>query len=57
MFDFITPELLTILGIAICGGLIGYIIGYNHGSNDASDAWKSVYAPDVDYKSMKDTQQ
>lgn len=47
MFEFITPELLSILGIAICGGMIGYIVGYNHGSKDTSEAWKSVYVKDT----------
>lgn len=43
MLEFITPELLSITIIAICGGMIGYVIGYNHGSKDASKAWKSAY--------------
>jgi len=47
MFEFITAELIAALGIAFCGGVIGYIVGYNHGSKDTSEAWKSVYVKDT----------
>jgi len=47
MFEFITQELIAALGIAFCGGTIGYIIGYNHGSKDASAAWKAAYVKDT----------
>ena len=47
MFEFITPELLSVAIIAICGGMIGYIVGYNHGSKDTGEAWKSVYVKDT----------
>ena len=49
MLELITNEVIISLCIMICGGVIGYIVGYNHGSKDTSDAWKSVY--------VKDTQQ
>lgn len=47
MFEFITPEFMSLLLIAFFGGVIGYIVGYNHGSKDTSEAWKSVYVKDT----------
>ena len=35
--------ILISLCIAISGGVIGYIFGYNHGSGDTDRAYKDIY--------------
>jgi len=35
--------ILTSLCIAICGGIIGWIVGYNQGSKDIDAIYKDVY--------------
>jgi hypothetical protein len=43
-------EIISLVGIVWCSGIIGYVLGSRHGSDSTNKIWQEVYKVDLEGK-------